>query len=459
MIFSRVFTVALMMLCVLHSPCAAQDAELPREGEIRLEGTLSQVQAAQSTLMLLATAFTNSNGKTSRFAAPKLKPIQLSGATTFGVRGASKSTLSLEDLRLNTAAIVLGTDGGAGQPLQARAVLVWDRERNGKYFYSALKAAPPREIIAEPVEIIEPIANEDAPKNQEGNVFPFGDFETVKDGKPQGWSGFAASGAEIGREENGNHFLQLRVGRGLATIQTTIAIEPEWKSLKTSARFRVRDLRAGSLPWQCPRLGVAWLDANQKRLGFAAAPTMNRDTEWVTVSASAPVPVDAKFLQMEASMWGAQGGEAALDDIRVIPNGQPDALPIEAGFAAGTFEKFNANGTPLLWQLLDPARMRIEEENGNHFLRLSSDDAKLSVGINTWLRLDPTWDAIKISLRMRARDLKIGRQAWENARLSLELHNPKASASATGSRRPNCWPTPIGLPKPSRCPSRTAPNF
>jgi hypothetical protein len=64
-----------------------------------------------------------------------------------------------------------------------------------------------------------------------------------------------APNTTIGRE-GGNHFLIARPVSSdtLPWASTTVAIRPEWKRLRVSARLRVRDLKLGKENWQSARL-------------------------------------------------------------------------------------------------------------------------------------------------------------------------------------------------------------
>ncbi len=93
----------------------------PQKGEIALEGMVTTIESATKSFQLSATAFATPNGfKT--LAAPKIKSVKISEATQFW-NEASGENLALNALKIGLKVTVLGTDGGAGQPLLARAVI------------------------------------------------------------------------------------------------------------------------------------------------------------------------------------------------------------------------------------------------------------------------------------------------------------------------------------------------
>ena len=100
----------------------------PQAGEIQLQGTIAS--ADNNQLVLTASAFTNSAGKTAPLATPKPKTIRLSAATIW-TDGDPLWRLRATDLKAGFIATVVGKDNGSGQPLPARALSVV-RLENGK---------------------------------------------------------------------------------------------------------------------------------------------------------------------------------------------------------------------------------------------------------------------------------------------------------------------------------------
>ncbi|MDQ3815647.1 MAG: hypothetical protein M3347_17170 [Armatimonadota bacterium] len=264
------------------------------------------------------------------------------------------------------------------------------------------------------------------------NIFPFGDFETLDgEGKPAGWK--VVDGKRIGLvEEDGNHFLRLFNNQLRVDVVSPILVplEPEWRRLKVTVRMRTNALRVEPDVGSGARLDCSFVDAAGKTVapGLAEAaskgnapslllPTLRLDTEWVDLKAVGAIPPGAVALRLAPSLINTRG-IADFDDIQVVPNPPLDASPIRAGLPEGTFEQTDEKGNPVGWNLAGWKMIRVMEENGNHFLRIENRAFPNDyVMISSRFKLDPIWQRVKIALRMRTRDLKVGKQPWNEARL------------------------------------------
>lgn len=115
------------------------------EGEIRFDGQILSITPEQSLFTLAVTTFTNPNGRSGKIEPPKPRQIAVSDATTLHVRGDAKLKLDIKDLaapNTKTYAVIIGRDGGAGQPLQARQVAAWDMAEGGRYSLRNKMVAP-----------------------------------------------------------------------------------------------------------------------------------------------------------------------------------------------------------------------------------------------------------------------------------------------------------------------------
>ncbi|MCS7048818.1 MAG: hypothetical protein NZ483_05945 [Verrucomicrobiae bacterium] len=93
-------------------------------------------------------------------------------------------------------------------------------------------------------------------------------------------------------------------------------------------------------------------------------------------------------------------------------------------FSEGNFETLTAGGTLKGWDVPHPSwlekvggRIEVMSEDGtNHFVRVSSTDAKQIVRIGKDLPVQPEWKKLKCSIRIRASNLKLGEPTWAAAK-------------------------------------------
>ncbi|MDQ3813389.1 MAG: beta-galactosidase [Armatimonadota bacterium] len=84
----------------------------------------------------------------------------------------------------------------------------------------------------------------------------------------------------------------------------------------------------------------------------------------------------------------------------------------------GNFEMLDANGRPTGWDT--PRRnSRVVEENGNHYMVISKVTGEELPWLGLTVPLDPAWGRLRLSAKMRVRDLKLGAEGWQNARVGL----------------------------------------
>ena len=427
--------------------------------ELRLDGTIQEVTVPQSSFVLTATSFTVPTGKASQLDPPKPKTVVVNAQTAIHVRGNVRQTVAFKDLKPGIFAIVIGQDAGSGKSLLAREVAVWDG-RQGAVFRlqgqdsppvapatappatvpvatvppatvppaavppAAVPATAPDQTRVQPV----PVANDTGLNN----IFRYGDFETLDgDGKPAGWK--LVDGKSISVvEEEGTHFLRLFSNQMRADVASPILVplQPQWKRLKVAVRMRTNALRLEPDAGSGARLDCTFMDAGGQAValgpGEAAGkggvpglllPTLRMDSEWVDLNTVGAIPPGAVALQVAPSLIKARG-IADFDDIQVVANPPLDAWPIRAGLPEGTFEQTDDKGNPLGWNLAGWKIIRVAEENGNRFLRLENRTFPNDyVRISSRFKLDPAWQRIKIALRLRTRDLKVGKQPWNEARL------------------------------------------
>ena len=85
-------------------------------------------------------------------------------------------------------------------------------------------------------------------------------------------------------------------------------------------------------------------------------------------------------------------------------------------FAMGDFERG--------WVPPKHPNLSLAEADGNHFLRVTNDNAEHVQAAHLSVPVKPRWDAVKVSAKMRAVGLLRGKESWHNARLQLSFGGP-----------------------------------
>src|SRR5207247_2706269 len=130
----------------------------------------------------------------------------------------------------------------------------------------------------------------------------------------------------------------------------------------------------------------------------------------------------------EPGVYGP-AGELWIDDVNVLPNPGMEAQapapnaaaaqPEGFGISNGSFEKLDSLGRPAGWLWSSDSKIKLAEEEGNHFVRLTNNEPGSSTQLPAKeFRLDPSWKQIKLSARMRAKDFKVGTDTWHDARVA-----------------------------------------
>jgi hypothetical protein len=100
-----------------------------------------------------------------------------------------------------------------------------------------------------------------------------------------------------------------------------IAIDPDWRSMKVSARMRVPELTTGGAHWQTARVAFTYLDDNEQVIKYQPALAVREPGEdWVTLEDQHDVMPGATVLRVEAGLFLATG-VAEIDDLVAEPQG------------------------------------------------------------------------------------------------------------------------------------------
>lgn len=256
------------------------------------------------------------------------------------------------------------------------------------------------------------------------NILENGDFETLNDElKPSDWRYETALSAQFIEDENSNHYVSINAeGSDEARrLARRYVIKPEWKSLKITARVRAENLQIGDKPWRDGHIVVTFYDEKDAVLAFTKPITLTADTDWKTLSGTEAIPPSAHHSEIEVANF-AQSGTFSVDDVTIEPDGAIDAPLLRPNFPEGHFEIIN-DGEFQNWPVEGLNDIRIVEENGNHFLRLTHLEIGGYTGLKTSWRLKAGTKTVKVSARMRVRGLKKGEEGWQTARLGLSFTN------------------------------------
>jgi len=266
------------------------------------------------------------------------------------------------------------------------------------------------------------------------NALKNGSFETLNAKKdfPAGWGGSSKSGVRLAAE-NGNHFVRVtnEDPKSVINFITVLKLKPKWKRLKFSARMRTENLKVGKEGWHCARLVLRFEDARGKLIKYPSQPSIKKNSDWTVVSVVNDVPKGAARVVFQPGLYFATG-VMDIDDIRVVPvdTDKPAAPPgpVSAGpvFPRGSFEKLNSSGRSAEgWSRSSRKNIELAEKDGNHWIRIKNDDPGSTVYIGAALKLNPDWYAVRVSVRMKATNLKTGKEGWHNARLVMSFKDSK----------------------------------
>jgi len=298
----------------------ADDAGLsPHENEILVEGKVLAVDLARGALTLGVTSFALPSGRARRLDAPRPKTVLVSDLTLLHVRGDLTRQVTLGQLKDEVYAVAIGQDASSGQALPARRIAVWSRVEAGSYRFDGA-GSPAQAITNQPVALPPP-ERAPAPAPALYNELADGGFENPDRGLPGGWT-FGGS-ARWERDGDGNHFALLAVEGEVPEadrkIKTYLEASPAWKTVRVSARMRLRGSAPGKV--QDAHLGVVYLGANDEYLGLGAMLTLTKDSEWTTLSETTAVPVGTRRLLIDVGLYGPSG-ELSVDDVRVAKQGR-----------------------------------------------------------------------------------------------------------------------------------------
>jgi len=258
--------------------------------------------------------------------------------------------------------------------------------------------------------------------------FPEGTFEELDDnGLPSGWELPNRQQVNL-MEEDGNHFLRLANDKPGETVwaEYPFVLNPRWQRVLVRARLRASHLQrpANARTWETARLGLVFERVAGQRFGDfpPASPDVFHDCVWTERECVVPVPAGAKALRLTPILQNTTG-TLDIDDIEIVGNPPPKSRPLRPGFPEGSFEQLDDAGAPQGWPLETEPHAQLVEEDGNHFLRLTNDDPKQFVILNSRFALPAGTTRVTIKVKLRGTHLRAGDQGYENGRLGFTFED------------------------------------
>ena len=116
---------------------------------------------------------------------------------------------------------------------------------------------------------------------------------------------------------------------------------------------------------------------------------------------NAKLPLILVFLCVVAGRHSAQ--------VNLLPQGDFENPGVNTGWAEG----FN---------IPNNQEFRVVSENGKHWLRIENRDAGRQLDyVHAYVKVTPQIASLTISVRMKATNLKIGKEGWHTARVAMSV--------------------------------------
>ena len=138
------------------------------------------------------------------------------------------------------------------------------------------------------------------------------------------------------------------------------------------------------------------------------------------------VAVNTKLLPILAFLW-LVGGHA-LAQVNLLPQGSFERPDVNTGWAEG----FN---------IPNNQEFQVISEDGKHWLRIENRDAGRQLDyVHAYVKVTPQIASLTISVRLKATNLKVGKEGWHAARVALSVRRrllrlPSGSARTAGGLR------------------------
>jgi hypothetical protein len=213
-------------------------------------------------------------------------------------------------------------------------------------------------------------------------------------------------------------------GRGYCRIRRRMPVEKGWYNAVVYARVRAKGVRPGRRHDDRPAIRLFARDGDGRELARSYL-QVHLDSEWTDVVETVRLPRGSRALDVELGMWNC-GGELAVDDVRVYVNSRPHGITWKPGFPEGRFEKKGGLGLAEGWEY-DPQNVQIVQEAGKTMLRLVSPDMRSSAYAHCYVRVDPKWEAVRMTARIRGVGLASTPDVrWDRAFIDMTFQSVEA---------------------------------
>ncbi len=173
------------------------------------------------------------------------------------------------------------------------------------------------------------------------NIIKNGDFETVKNGAPEGWFQKPSDNMTL-EAEDGNHFVRMKITEPGKTVQLykLFPLAAADRALELTFRVRYADIKAGKDAWNDGRIMMNFKDVGKKGVAGAPAPYFRGTSQgWRTVTNRFFVPATAAHLEFMPCLFMAKAGTIDYDDFRLVSLGDAEADAMAAAKAEADSKK------------------------------------------------------------------------------------------------------------------------
>jgi serine/threonine protein kinase len=255
------------------------------------------------------------------------------------------------------------------------------------------------------------------------------DFETSNaQGQPKGLKllgGLPPGVKQSIKSEGGRRFVELESATSTNWLNPNFAalpLKPEWKKLKFSVRTRTRNLNCNPAfgKYLGAVLTLGWWDEHwnlRKDIPNATTEFVQTNTDWKVIENVVTIPPGVKNAGLEFNL-GFASGIADFDDLRVtlVETNAPPAESHPAVATSGQIvfaDDFEGDAGPNVkspWNWSGSgegtAGKSLVAENGNHFIRIQSEDWSKSCSVDSTFPLEPEWKKLGFSYRIRTKNIK-----------------------------------------------------
>ena len=269
------------------------------------------------------------------------------------------------------------------------------------------------------------------------NLVKNGDFHAIGgNGKFQDWK--HGANVVVGKDKK-NNFARISnsVPGEYVAISQDIEINSDWEKLALHVKMRINSLdeKTAKKPTDVPRAMLVFTttSSSQKHFRPICHLAEKTDGKFVEIWQEVEIPPDSKTVRLVFDLPSTTG-EFDVDDVELFADA-PKGIPLSVLDNAGKFNHSRTLGvaTPPNWittyqiysQEVPP--VRIETEGAEKFLRVENKTPDKDIYCENYFKLDPSWKKVKISAKIRAKDLKCGSGVYHDARVMTTFTDEKGN--------------------------------